>query len=93
MVRKLFSSCGTSKNLTLEEQYPHICHYLALFPELCAIKNAKSNENNGGATQSFSSDFEGPTTADEQIPEVKKVDVLQMLLSTSNETLRQNGFK
>ena len=83
MVRKLFSSCRTSKNLTLEEQYPKLCNYLSLFPTLCAEPvpptiydklddeedfNLSASEN-GGAS----------------------VDVL--LILTSNETLRANGFK
>ena len=41
MVRKLFSSCNTSKNLTLEEQYPHMCDYLSLFPQLCEEPQSK----------------------------------------------------
>lgn len=79
MVRKLFSSCGTSKNLTLEEQYPHMCVYLSLFPQLCA-EPVPPNVYDKEATEDLMNDE-------------SKVDVLQMLLSTNNETLRSNGFK
>ena len=78
MVRKLFSSCQTSKNLTLEEQYPHLCHYLATsFPELCQDQmHASMIENYENI------DLNSPT-----------VDVLSVLISSSNETLKADGFK
>ena len=49
MLRKLESSCGTSKNVTLNEQYPRLCALIAEFPELCGDKR-----EGGGVT-------EGPT--------------------------------
>ena len=35
VIRKLNSSCRTSKHLTLEERYPKLCHLLSNFPNIC----------------------------------------------------------
>ncbi len=52
MVRKLKSSCQTSKNITLNEQYPGLCPLIYQFPKLCltaepvnSLQQDKSREN------------------------------------------------
>ena len=78
MVRKLFSSCKTSKNLTLEEQYPRLCMYLSIFPDLCQDNR-------------FASMVENHDNID--LNETNQtMDVLAVLLS-SNETQNTYGYK
>ena len=76
MVRKLFSSCRTSKNLTLEEQYPHLCHYLASFPQLCP------DDMHVSMIENF-----------EDLALNPSVDVLSVLISNQNQTLKAEGLK
>merc|ERR550539_300385 len=45
MVRKLKSSCGTSKNVTLEEQYPRLCSLIGKFPKLCLASKPPLDED------------------------------------------------
>ena len=76
MVRKLFSSCRTSKNMTLEEQYPHLCHYLASFPQLCP------DDMHVSMIENF-----------EDLALNPSVDVLSVLISNQNQTLKAEGLK
>ena len=79
MVRKLYSSCKTSKHLTLEEQYPRLCMYLSIFPDLCQDKR-------------FASMVENHDHID--LNETNQtMDVLAVLLSSSNETQNTYGYK
>ena len=79
MVRKLFSSCQTSKNLTLEEQYPFLCLYLSTFPDLC--------QNNFVASMVENHDNIDLNTTNQTM------DVLAVLLSSTNDTKKAYGFK
>lgn len=84
MVRKLFSSCKTSKNLTLEEQYPSLCNLLAGFPVLCKEPGAPSiyeTQEDGSGFDHFAANGDG------------RLDVMQMLLTTNNITIKSNGLK
>ncbi len=45
MIRKLRSSCRTSKNITLEEQYPDLCRLLMNLPNACDQRNDRSKVN------------------------------------------------
>ena len=82
MVRKLFSSCRTSKNFTLNEQYPDLCKLLQMFPNLCgkadyALENSdEDDEENINFTASK-----------------ERQDVMQMLLTTRNTTIKPSGLR
>ena len=88
MVRKLFSSCTTSKNITLNEQYPELCDLLQMFPTLCAKADYSLDENNV-EDEELNEEIEENdfNQAKEQI------DVMQMLLTTQNVTIKTSGLK
>ena len=45
MLKKLASSCSTSKNATLNEQYPGMCSLIARFPTLCSDDKNRARVN------------------------------------------------
>ncbi|TRY76324.1 hypothetical protein TCAL_15908 [Tigriopus californicus] len=82
MLRKLKSSCQTSKNITLDEQYPNLCPLIGQFPQLCLTKTfgPKGEES---YIEFFNASHENP------LPEE---DVLQVIFS-DEMTLRQEALQ
>ena len=89
MVRKLFSSCTTSKNITLNEQYPELCDLLQMFPTLCAKADYSLDENNAEDEELEEDDIE----ANDLNEAKEQMDVMQMLLTTQNVTIKTSGLK
>ena len=76
MLRKLRSSCKTSKNITLEEQYPSMCNLIDEYPRLC-MQKSWSREGNYN-------DFFNATPADDN-PDPTD-DVLAIMLNQNKTT-------
>lgn len=82
MLRKLKSSCQTSKNITLDEQYPNLCPLIGQFPQLCLTKTF-GPQGEESYIEFFNASHENP------LPDE---DVLQVIFS-DEMTLRQEALQ
>lgn len=83
MVRKLGSSCATSKNTTLDEQYPRLCALLKAFPRLC---EPDGDQHGHGLDEMLA------TNGSIIHPDSSNQDVLQILVGNNNGSLRRDGL-
>ena len=73
----------------MNEQYPELCDLLQMFPTLCAKADYSLDENNADDEELEEDDIE----ANDLNEAKEQMDVMQMLLTTQNVTIKTSGLK